>query len=104
MTLTHIRNTILEQTSWPIGTFVYGDKVTLLVKLVRSGESSRSRTDDGDFATRPRVRGLRNDPTFLPSTVNNGALDALDADGLFIDAEDAGALTRGGTGFEGLLA
>ena len=60
----HIRNAVHQQTANPVGPLVDGDLVTGFVQLSGSGQTGRSRTDDGYFFSGANGGRSRLDPTF----------------------------------------
>ena len=62
----------------------------------RGGHARRARTDDGHFFARLVLGRLWRDPAFRPSTVNDGVLDRLDADGVIVVVQSACCFTRRG--------
>jgi hypothetical protein len=89
----HIGDTVHEQTTNTVRALVDSHLVTSLVELVGSGKTSRSGTDDGDSLTRAPLGRSRDHPAHLEATVDDCALNGLDANGVLVDAEDASTLT-----------
>lgn len=69
--------------------------MTTLVELIRRSKTSRARANDGNLLASAGLGGRWDHPAHLETTVDDGALDGLDADWVFVDAEDAGTLARG---------
>src|SRR6266498_1576013 len=65
------------------------------VQLLRGRESSRTRTNHGDFLASPMLRRLRLDPPLIERMLDNALLDLLDGDRRLVDAEHARRLAWG---------
>jgi hypothetical protein len=90
----HVGDTIHEQTTDTVGSLVDGDTVASLVQLVSSCHTSGTGTNNGDSLATADLRRRRNHPAHLETTVNNGALDGLDANGVLVDTKNASTLAR----------
>jgi hypothetical protein len=92
----HVGDTVHEQTTDTVGTLVNGDLVTRLVELVGGSETCRTGTNDSNSLAGAILGWGGDHPAHLETTVDNGTLDGLDADGILIDAKDTSALARSG--------
>jgi hypothetical protein len=90
----HVGDTVHEETTNTVGTLVDGDLVAGLVQLIGSGETCGTRTDDGDGLARTPLRRSRNHPAHLEATIDDGALDRLNTNGVLVNAENTSTLTR----------
>ena len=72
-------NAVAQQTANAVVFLKQSDVVTDARKLLCSGHAGRARPHHGHFFARLVFRQLRCDPSFRPSTVNDGVLDRLDA-------------------------
>jgi hypothetical protein len=90
----HVGDTVHEQTTDAVSTFIYGDSVASLVKLISTSQTSRAGTDDGNSLARTSLRWRRDHPALLETTVNDGALNRLDAYGVLVDAKNTSTLAR----------
>jgi hypothetical protein len=91
----HVGNTIHEQTTQTISSLVDGNEVTGTVELISSSQTSRAGSNDRDCLASADLGRLRNHPTHLETSVDNGTLDRLDANGIFVDSQNTSTLTRG---------
>lgn len=88
----HVGDTIHEQTTKTVSTLVDGDKMASLVQLIGGSKTSGTRTNDGNLLAGADLGRVGNHPALLETSVNDGALDGLDANGVFVDAENASTL------------
>jgi hypothetical protein len=91
----HIGDTIHEKTTHTISTLVDSDTVASTVKLVSSGETSRTRSNNGNGLAGASLGRTRDHPAHLESTINDSTLDGLDTNGIFVDTQNTGAFARG---------
>ena len=87
-----LRDAVAEQPADAVVALEHGHPVTGAVQLLGRGEAGGARADDRDLLARPHFRRLGPDPALLESVVDDAELDALDGDGIVVDAEHAGAL------------
>jgi len=64
------------------------------VELVGGSQTSRAGTDDGDLLASTDLRRGGDHPSHLEAAIYDGALNGLDTNGVFVDAEYASTLTR----------
>jgi hypothetical protein len=89
----HVGNTVHEETANTISTLVDSDAVASLVELISASKTSGTRSDNGNGLARAILGRRRDHPAHLETTINDGALDRLDTDGILVDAENASTLT-----------
>ena len=77
--------------------------MTGFVQLIGTREACRSRADDGHRLSRAGRRRIWCDPAFLPTLVDNGALDAFDCDRRFDNTQHARTFAGRGTNAAGKL-
>ena len=88
----HRRYAVPEQATYGIVSLEHGHQVTHSVELMSGGQASGSRANDGHSFASSLFGYFGLHPALLKRVVNDGALDVLDGDGLFVDAEHARAL------------
>ena len=91
----HVGDTVHEQTTNAVGALEDGDFVAALVELVGGSETCRARADNGNLLASARLRRSWDHPAHLETTVDDGALDGLDADRVLVDTKNTGTLARG---------
>ena len=62
--------------------------------MVSSSKTSGAGTDDGNSLARAVLGRRRDHPAHLETTVDDGALDGLDTNGILVDSENASTLAR----------
>src|SRR6476620_5108834 len=77
--------------------------MTTFVKLICTCEASWTRSNDSHSFARSHKRWLRNDPSFLEPTIDNGALNTLNRNRIVIDSEHTRSLARRWTHSAGKL-
>jgi hypothetical protein len=92
----HVGNAVHEQTTKTVSTLIEGNEVASSVELVSAGQTSGTRSNDGDILAGADLRRGRNHPAHLEATVDDGTLNRLDANGVLVDSQDASTLTRSG--------
>jgi len=65
-------------------------------QLLGAGETSRTRSDNGDLSLAPPRRDKRLDPALLPAAVDDRAFDGFDRDRGVVDIQRARLLAGGG--------
>src|SRR5262249_40140090 len=88
-------NAVTKQAADPIVALEDGHVMAGAVELLGGGETGRARADDRHPLARARARRLGLDPAGLERVLDDAPLDGLDRDRGVVDAEDAGAFTRG---------
>src|SRR5206468_6943305 len=90
-------------TADPIRLLEHGRGMAHPRQLLRAGEASGTRADNGDaFASAAREQ-LRLHPTLVERAVGDRALDRFDGDRIVVDVERARRLARGGADAAGDL-
>ncbi|EGF33460.1 hypothetical protein IMCC9480_3932 [Oxalobacteraceae bacterium IMCC9480] len=89
-----VRDAIAQQAADAIALFEHGHIVAYPRQLLCRRHAGRTGADDGDFLAGLGGRRLRYDPAVFPTLVDDEMLDRLDADGVTVDAQGAGALAR----------
>jgi hypothetical protein len=89
-----IRDAITQQTTQSVILFKQGHCVPGARELLCGCQTCRARTHHRHFFTGLNRRQLGFDPTMLPSAVNDGMLDGLDAHRQLVHIERARSLTR----------
>src|SRR5690606_15515928 len=87
---------VAEQAADAVGALVHGDVVARAGELLRGGEAGGPGPDDRDGLAGLDGGRLRAHPALRERPVDDLDLDPLDGDRVLVDAEDAGALARGG--------
>jgi hypothetical protein len=89
-------NPIAQEASRLLTSFEHHHVVSSSSELLGGGQTSRPRTDNGN--TLPCFHAWTNglDPPLFPGAFNNLVLNALNGNGIGIDAKNARALTGGG--------
>src|SRR5262249_3626819 len=90
----HVWNSVHQQTTYSIRLLKHRDQMARPVKLVCTRKSSRTRSNNRDSLARPRQRRLSNDPTFLESPIDNGALDTLNRNRIVIYSQHTRSFAR----------
>ena len=105
MRLFHLEvwNTVAQQTADAVVFLKQCDVVTNTRKLLCSSHACRARTHHSHFFARLVFGQLRSNPTFRPSTVNDGVLDRFDTHRVIVVVQSARSLARCGANASGEL-
>eukprot|EP00038_Savillea_parva_P027850 m.61810 g.61810 ORF g.61810 m.61810 type:complete len:549 (-) comp8048_c0_seq1:4976-6622(-) len=90
----HVGDTVHHEPANAIGTLQHRHRVPGLVELVGGGHPGRTRPDNADGPLGAHGGRLGDNPSFFKPTVNNGALNLFDRDGVFNNTQDARAFAR----------
>ncbi len=80
-----------------------GDGMPGAVQLLRGGQSRRAGPDDSDLLVSAEGGRFRRNPALGPAAHGDGLFDALNGDGVLIDAQHAGGLAGRGAELAGEL-
>jgi hypothetical protein len=98
-----VGDAVAEQAANPVGLLEYGGLVAGAGQLLRAGETRRTRSHHRHPLAGAARRDLGRDPAFVPSAVDDLALDSLDGHRVVVDVERAGRLARRGANAAGEL-
>src|SRR5690606_23710741 len=82
-----VGNAVAQQTAGTIVLLENGDGMSRPCQLLRTGQASRARADDGNLLAGLARRAACRHPAFFPCAIGDGVLDGLDADRIAIDIE-----------------
>ena len=88
---------IAKQTANAVRFLVNDYRVSRAAQLLRGGQSSGTRANDGDFLSGAKLGWLGANPAFLKSAIHYVFFNLLDRDWGLIDPQNAGGLARGWT-------
>ena len=98
-----VGDAIHQEPARPVGPLEERDQMAGPIELLRGGEARGPTPHHGHPLASADIGGLWHHPTLVPSLVGDRHLDLLDRDRIFVDAEHAGRLARGGTDAPGEL-
>ena len=98
-----VGNAVHQQATTTVTLFMNGYLMAGAVKLLCTGQTSRSATDNRNFFAASSKRRLGNDPALFESLVNDGDFMQLDADSRFDNAQNTRCFARCRTDTTGKL-